>query len=100
MILQNIELLYKVRESVIKLFKDYYLITSEAKYKRIHGKKPPGMLTRIVKVSSRSCPLNFSSHLKILTPKKILEKITEALAQVEAGNISKNLLIKIRETTY
>ena len=95
MILQNIKLLYEARESVIKLFKDHSLITSEAKYKKNHGKKPPGMLACIIKVSSRSSPLSISSHLKKLTPKQILEKITEALAQVEASNISKKLLIKI-----
>ena len=36
--LENIKLLYESRQSVIKLFNDYSLIASEAKYKTIHGK--------------------------------------------------------------
>ena len=35
--LKNIKLLYKSRESVIKLFNDYFWIISEAKYKTKHG---------------------------------------------------------------
>ena len=36
-VLENIKLLYKSREAVIKLFNYYCSVTSEAKYKSIHG---------------------------------------------------------------
>ena len=42
MALENIrfanKMLYESRETVIKLFNDYFSILFEAKYKRIHGK--------------------------------------------------------------
>ena len=37
---------------------------------------------------------------KILTPKQMLQKLPIALAQVKAGNTSKNLLIEIRQIIY
>ena len=37
--LQDIKLPHKAREAVIKLFNDYCLIASEAKYKATHGKE-------------------------------------------------------------
>ena len=37
---------------------------------------------------------------KILTPKQMLQKLLIALAQVKAGNTSKNLLIEIRQIIY
>ena len=40
------------------------------------------------------------SKLKILTPKQILQRLPIALAQVKAGNNSKNLLNEIRQTVY
>ena len=36
--------------------------------------------------------------LKIFTPKKILQRLPIALAQVKASNTSKNLLNEIRQT--
>ena len=50
-VLENIKLLYKLREAVIKLFNDYSSITSQAKYNTIHGKglkilSPEQMLQR------------------------------------------------------
>ena len=50
-------MLYESREAVIKLFNDYFLIMSEAKYKARHGE-----------------------GLKILTPKQILQKLQIAFA--------------------
>ena len=38
--------------------------------------------------------------LKILTPKQMLQRLLIALAQVKAGNTSKNLLNEIREIIY
>ena len=37
---------------------------------------------------------------KILTPKQMLQRLSIALAQVKAGNTSKNLLNKIRQIIY
>ena len=37
------------------------------------------------------CKTKQGTGLKILTPKQILQKISIALAQVEAGNNSKNI---------
>ena len=38
--------------------------------------------------------------LTILTPKEILQRLTIALAQLEAGNNSENLLNEIRKIVY
>ena len=38
--------------------------------------------------------------IKILTPKQVLQRLPIALAQVKAGNISENLLNKIRQIIY
>ena len=40
-----------------------------------------------------ACVTNFSDRfsLKILTPKEVLQRLPIALAQLKAGNISKNL---------
>ena len=38
--------------------------------------------------------------LKILTPKPMLQRLTVALAQVKAGNNSKNSLNEIRQIVY
>ena len=40
------------------------------------------------------------SKLKILTPKQILQRLPIALAQVNAGNKSENLLNEIRQIIY
>ena len=62
-------MLCKSPEDVIKLFNDYSSTVSEAKHKAKYGKR-----------------------LKILTPKKMLQRLPIALAQVETGNTSKKLL--------
>ena len=38
--------------------------------------------------------------LKMLTPKQMLQRLPIALAQVKAGNNSKNLLNEIRQIVY
>ena len=63
--LENIKLFYESREAVIKSFNDCSSIVSEAKCKSIHGE----------------------GH-KISTPKRMLERLPIALAQVKAGNTS------------
>ena len=40
------------------------------------------------------------SKLKILTPKQMLQRLPIALAQVQAGNNSQNLLNEIRQIVY
>ena len=55
--LEIIELLYKLREAVFKLFNDYSSIVFEAKHKARYWKQ-----------------------LKILTPKQVLQRLLIALA--------------------
>ena len=38
--------------------------------------------------------------IKILTPKQTLQRLPKALAQIQAGNTSENLLNEIRQMTY
>ena len=50
-------------------------------------------------------PLNFNEQqkgkeIKMLTPKQLLQRLPIAIAQVKAGNTSKNLLNKIRQIKY
>ena len=59
----NIEMLYKARNDVIEFFNDYSLMESEAKPEATKG-----------------------TWLKILTPKKIFQRLPIAFAQVKAGN--------------
>ena len=70
-------MLYKERNSVIKFFDDYSSMVSEVKLKTTKGK-----------------------GLKILTPKQMPQRLPIALAQVRAGNNSKNSLNEIRKTAY
>ena len=69
-------MLYQSHQAVVKLLHDYSLIVYEAKYKITYGK-----------------------GLKIWTPKQMLQRLSIALAQVKAGNTSKNLLNEIRQIT-
>ena len=43
---------------------------------------------------------NKRTGLKILTPKQMLQRLSVALAQIEAGNNSESLLNKIRQIVY
>ena len=72
--MENTQFLYESRVAVIQLFSDYSSILPEAKYKSIHGER-----------------------LKILTPKQMLQRLPQALAQVKARNRSENLLNEIRQ---
>ena len=76
----NIETFYKARKEAIKCFDDYSLIVSEAKNKAESNTSSKG--------------------LKILMPKKMLQRLPIALAQLKAGNNSENLLNKIRQIVY
>ena len=73
-------MLYKARKEAIKFFDDYSLMVSEAKNKPKNNTSGKG--------------------LKILTPKEILQRLTIALAQVDAGNNSQNLLNETRQIVY
>ena len=42
----------------------------------------------------------YGEGLKILSPKQMLQRLPIALAQVKAGNTSKNLLNEIRKIIY
>ena len=75
--LYNIEMLYKARKKVIEFFDDYSSMASEAKIKATEGK-----------------------GLKILTPKKMLQRLPIALAQVKGGNNSESLLNEIKKIVY
>ena len=45
-------------------------------------------------------PSDLASHLKILIPKQMLQRLSVAIAQVKAGNTSENLLNEIRYIIY
>ena len=70
-------MLYESREVVIKLFDDYPLIASVAK-----------------------CKVKYGQALEILTTKQMLQRLPIALARVNAGNTSENLVNKIRQIIY
>ena len=75
--IQNIKMLYKSRNEVIKFFDDYSIMTSEAKNETTKG-----------------------TGLKILIPKQMLQRLPIAFAQVKAGKNSENLLNEIRKIVY
>ena len=94
--LENIKLLHRSQETVIKLFNDYPSIVLEAKYKTIHGKGIPTMLAQIARVVK----VTDHSNLKICSPKQMLQRLPITLGQVKAGDTSENLLNKIRQVIY
>ena len=51
-------------------------------------------------VSEANFKATHGQGLKILTSKRMLQKMPVALSQVKAGNTSENLLNKIREIIY
>ena len=71
-----------MQQVVIELFNDYSSIASEAKRRVKYGKGPA---------------LDIATRLKILSPKQMLQRLPIALAQVQAGNTSQNLLYEIRQ---
>ena len=70
-------MLYKARNSAIELFDDYSSIVSKAKLKATKG-----------------------TRLKLLTLKQMLQRLPIALAQVNAGNNSEDLLNENRQIVY
>ena len=50
--------------------------------------------------SSHEAKISDHSNLKISSPKRMLQRLTTALAQVNAGNTSENLLNEIRQIIY
>ena len=79
--INNLEKFYKSREEVIKFFRDYTEMLSDANYN-----------ARKNETEGRG--------LKILTPEQMLQKLPIALAQVKAGNNSESLLNEIRQIVY
>ena len=75
--MQNVESFFDLREKIFVYFRDYYFLLYEAKYKEKYGRS-----------------------LKILTPKKLLQRLPIAPAQVNASNTSENLLNEIRQIIY
>ena len=63
--------------------------------KQVQGKGIIGMLPRV-----SDCKVSDHSHLKVLTPSQILQRLTIALAQVIAGNTSENLLNEIHQIIH
>ena len=89
----KVEMCYVVPELVTNLFNDYDKIVSESKFQATEDTWCPCMLVL--------CPLDLacvareiydSTLLKILTPKQVLQRLPIALAPVNAGNKSDNLL--------
>ena len=74
-------MLYKARNEAIKFYDDYSLMMSQAKSKAKQNEAK-------------------EKWLKILTPKQMLQRLPTALAQVIAGNNSKNLLNEIIQIIY
>ena len=74
-------MLYKARNEAINFYDDYYLMMSEAKYKVMQDE-------------------TMGEGLRILTPKQMLQGLPIALAEVQAGNNSENLLNEIRQMIY
>ena len=70
-------MLYKARNNAIKYYDDYSLMVSEAKNRAAKG-----------------------TGLKIQPPKKILQRLPIALAQIKEGNNSDRLLNEIRKIVY
>ena len=77
-VINNLEKIYKSREEVINLFRDYIEMLSDANYDARKNETE-------------------GKGLKILTPKQMLQRLPIALAQVKVGNNSENLLNEIRK---
>ena len=76
-ILANIDIVLNARNNAIKFIEDYSSMILKAKKLAKQG-----------------------TGLKILTPKKILQRLPTALPQVKTGNNSKSLLNEINEILY
>ena len=80
-VITNIETFYKSREEIFKFFKDYAKMMLDSNYKAKQNKTK-------------------GTELKILSPKQMLQRLLIALAQVQGGNNSENLLNEIRRIVY
>ena len=80
-VINNIERFYISRQKVLNFFKDFTEMLSGANYKAKQNETK-------------------GTGLKILTTKQMLQRLPIALAQVKAGNNSKNLLNEIRQIIY
>ena len=73
-LIQNVENVFDLREKTVDFFRDYSFLLSDAKFKAKYGR-----------------------GFKILTTKQMLQK---ALAQVQSGNTSENVLNETRQIIY
>ena len=80
-LINNLKKCYSSREEVINFFRDYTEMLSDADYQ--------------VKQNETK-----ETGLKTLAPKQMLQRLPIALAQVKAGNNSKNLLNEITKIIY
>ena len=79
--IKNVKNLYDSRQNIIDSFNSYSKVRSEAIYKSKQNKTE-------------------GKGRKILTPKQMLQRLLIALARVQAGNNSDNLLNEIRQMVY
>ena len=77
----NLENIYKSREEVFNFFRDYIKMVLDSNYKSKQDETK-------------------GTGIKILTPKQLFQRMPIALAQVKAGNNSRNLLNEIRQIVY
>ena len=77
----NLENAHISREEVINFFTDYGKIVLDVAYKSKENKTK-------------------GTGIKILTPKRMLQRLPIALGQVKAGNNSESLLNEIRQIVY
>ena len=73
-VIKNVQNSFDLTEKIINFFRDYSILLSKAKYKAKHEK-----------------------GLIILSPKQMVQRLPIALAQVNAGNTSENVLNQIRQ---
>ena len=93
--LESIDAFYEVWEMVRNALKSVTFPSQPTKGKRrpIILASCPSYLAQVVKVSD-------SSRLKILSTKKMFQRLLIVIAQAKAGNISENLLNKNRQIMY
>ena len=77
----NLENVYKSREEVFNFFRDYIKMVLDSNYKSKQDETK-------------------GTGIKILTPKQLFQRMPIALAQVKAGNNSRNLLNEIRQIAH
>ena len=80
-VIKNVRNLYDSRQKIINLLNDNPKIRSEAIYKSEQNETE-------------------GTGINMLTPKKMFQRLTIALAQVKAGNNSASLLNEIRQIVY